>query len=81
MAGEGNTSHWSDQNSLQERVADGLREISKGGGGKRELGTVRRHATHTDNGMGCGTNSLVERGQARLEEVEKRSHRCLRAGW
>ena len=45
--GEGNTSHWSNQNSLQERAANGLREILKGGDGKHELGTVQGHATHT----------------------------------
>ena len=80
--GEGNTSHWINQNSLQERVANGSREISKSGDRKHELGTVRRHAAHTDSGMGCGTITMVEQGQARLEgEVEKRLHRCLGAGW
>ena len=79
---EGNTSHWSNQNSLQERAANGLREILKGGDGKHELGTVRGHATHTDTSIGCGTNSMLQQGQARLEgEVEKRLHRCLGAGW
>ena len=62
--------------------ANGSREISKSGDRKHELGTVRRHAAHTDSGMGCGTITMVEQGQARLEgEVEKRLHRCLGAGW
>ena len=43
--------------------------------------SARTCHTHTDTSIGCGTNSMVQQGQARLEEVEKRLHRCLGAGW
>lgn len=71
-----------DQNSLQERVANGLREISKSGDRKHELGTVFKTRRTQTAAWGVDNSVWWEQEQARLEgEVEKRLHRCLGAGW